>query len=221
VNPAVPGFNTFSLLVRDARGQPLPAAERVALVFRMVEHDMGENEVVLEPQGGGWYAADSALAGMTGTWQAEAIVRRRGRDDVRTQFEFALADPALAAVAGGPPAAATSTGTPVAPAAARSIRNPVPPTDDSLVIGQRIYAQNCLVCHGVQGRGDGPAARALRPPPADLAQHVTQHTEGELWWWITNGVAGTQMPAWRNTLSDTERWHVLNYIVNAFAPATR
>jgi mono/diheme cytochrome c family protein len=29
------------------------------------------------------------------------------------------------------------------------------------------------------------------------------------------------MPAWRNTLSDTERWHVLNYIVNAFAPATR
>ena len=31
----------------------------------------------------------------------------------------------------------------------------------------------------------------MRPPLADLTQHVTAHTEGELWWWITNGVAGT------------------------------
>ncbi|MGH2368428.1 MAG: c-type cytochrome, partial [Chloroflexota bacterium] len=123
------------------------------------------------------------------------------------------------AVAAGQPGAAYS-GTPVAPATARQLRNPVEPTEESLAIGRQIYTQNCMVCHGVQGRGDGPAARALRPPPADLAQHVTQHTDGELWWWITNGVAGTQMPAWKDVLSDTERWHVLNYIKDAFAPAT-
>jgi mono/diheme cytochrome c family protein len=61
----------------------------------------------------------------------------------------------------------------------------------------------------------------MRPPPADLAQHVTQHTEGELWWWITNGIPGTAMPAWANVLSEAERWDVVNYIVSAFAPAAR
>ena len=47
-----------------------------------------------------------------------------------------------------------------------------------------------MVCHGVQGHGDGPAARAMRPPPADLSQHVTAHTQGELWWWIFMRISG-------------------------------
>ena len=95
------------------------------------------------------------------------------------------------------------------------------PDEQSLARGQQLYTQNCLVCHGVLGRGDGPAARALRPPPADLTQHVTAHTEGELWWWVTNGLAGTQMPAWKTALSDAERWDAVNYLRNAFAPVTQ
>jgi mono/diheme cytochrome c family protein len=163
---------------------------------------------------------------MIGTWNAEALVRRAGRDDVRAPFTFQLGAPPGPLGRGGqpvtgPPGAVGAPGTPVAPAEARFLKNPVPPTEESLARGQQIYVQNCLVCHGPQGRGDGPAARALRPPPADLTQHVTAHTEGELWWWITNGVAGTQMPAWKNALSDRERWDVLNYVVAAFAPATR
>ena len=44
---------------------------------------------------------------------------------------------------------------------------------------------------------------------------------GELWWWITNGVAGTQMPAWRDAISESDRWSVLNYIVKSFAAPPR
>jgi mono/diheme cytochrome c family protein len=35
-------------------------------------------------------------------------------------------------------------------------------------VGQRYFVRYCSACHGVEGRGDGPAAPALRPPPADL-----------------------------------------------------
>jgi len=157
---------------------------------------------------------------MTGTWEAEALIRRQGRDDVRHTFELKLGD-TLGATGVAGQGTAVPAGTPVAPSEARALRNPIPPSEQSLATGQQIYVQNCLVCHGVQGRGDGPAALALRPRPADLTQHVTAHTEGELWWWVTNGVAGTQMPAWKAALSDEERWNVVNYIVDAFSPKNK
>ena len=214
-DPGTPGFNTYSLLVRDGRtGKPIPDAEKVALIFTMVEHDMGQNELVLQPHGDGWYSADTGLAAMAGTWRAEALVRRAGKDDVRTTLELKLDLPPPTISGQQPPPA----GTPVAPAEARFLRNPIPAAQESLARGQQLYTQNCMVCHGVQGRGDGPAARTLRPPPADLSQHVTAHTEGELWWFITNGVQGTQMPAWKSVLTDNERWDLVNYIRSAFAP---
>lgn len=36
--------------------------------------------------------------------------------------------------------------------------------------GAADYAQFCASCHGGGGKGDGPAAAALTPPPADLTR---------------------------------------------------
>jgi len=46
-----------------------------------------------------------------------------------------------------------------------SPRLPTPTKD-----GRALYNGSCASCHGLDGRGDGPAAAALRPPPADLTQ---------------------------------------------------
>jgi putative copper resistance protein D len=46
----------------------------------------------------------------------------------------------------------------------------------------------------------------------NLQLHVPQHAAGEIYYWITNGVAGTGMPAWKDTLSDTQRWEVVRYL---------
>jgi high-affinity iron transporter len=35
--------------------------------------------------------------------------------------------------------------------------------------GKALYDKNCLSCHGAGGKGDGPAAKALKPPPQDFA----------------------------------------------------
>jgi copper transport protein len=98
-------------------------------------------------------------------------------------------------------------------AVATPLTNPIPATSASLARGQMIYTQSCLVCHGAEGRGDGPAGRALRPPPADLRVHMAAgHTDAQLFDWITNGVAGTAMPAWKDQIPAEDRWHVINYI---------
>lgn len=36
--------------------------------------------------------------------------------------------------------------------------------------GKQMFADYCAPCHGVSGKGDGPAAAALKTPPADLTQ---------------------------------------------------
>jgi copper transport protein len=98
-----------------------------------------------------------------------------------------------------------------------ALANPIPPSRESIERGQQVYAQNCFACHGATGRGDGPAGRLLQPRPADLRLHVTAHTEGQLYWWISNGFPGSAMPAFEDQLSEEDRWNVLNYIVQSFA----
>jgi cbb3-type cytochrome c oxidase subunit I len=62
--------------------------------------------------------------------------------------------------------------------------------------GGQLWRDNCAGCHGMQGRGDGPAAEWLTPRPADLVEHsYSRAWLAEVMW---NGAAGTSMPAWRD-----------------------
>lgn len=45
-------------------------------------------------------------------------------------------------------------------------REPIKPIDS--VSGSATFKAYCAQCHGVSGRGDGPAAKALKTPPPDL-----------------------------------------------------
>lgn len=88
-------------------------------------------------------------------------------------------------------------------------RSPIPPTEQSLQVGLRLYRAHCAVCHGPEGRGDGPAAASLIPRPADL-RRTAQMTDAVLYTRITEGLPGTAMPAFRDVLTEEERWHVVN-----------
>lgn len=78
--------------------------------------------------------------------------------------------------------------------------------------GAATFAAHCAPCHGPVGRGDGPLAAALDPRPADLVLHAPQHTDGELFYFVSRGVPGTAMPAWRNALSAAARWELVAYL---------
>jgi high-affinity iron transporter len=61
--------------------------------------------------------------------------------------------------------------------------------------GRAIYVAKCLACHGAEGHGDGPAARALPKRPRDLgtAAFWANTTEAQVRAVITNGLPGTIM----------------------------
>lgn len=88
--------------------------------------------------------------------------------------------------------------------------NPLAPDEVSLVRGKSIYEQHCSICHGPTGKGSELLSEALRP--TEFLANINQHTDDVLYNWLTNGIPGTAMVPWKNRLSDSQRWHVLNYI---------
>jgi putative copper resistance protein D len=93
------------------------------------------------------------------------------------------------------------------------VRPAVPYHALSVARGAGLYDAHCASCHGVRGRGDGPAALAIDRPPADLtARHAADHTAGDFFWWISHGIGGTPMPGFRDRLDETDRWDVINFV---------
>lgn len=99
-------------------------------------------------------------------------------------------------------------------------RSIVPYQALSVANGQALFREHCAVCHGVGGQGDGPAAAGLPRRPVDLTgPHTGQHTAGDLFWWLTHGIPGGGMPAFAASLSEEDRWDVINFL-RALAAAT-
>ena len=79
--------------------------------------------------------------------------------------------------------------------------------------GEALFAQNCAVCHGPGAKGDGPAAASMSRPPADLTSgHAVPHSNDDYQFWIENGIAGTEMPAFGDTLDTNQIQDVIAYV---------
>jgi cytochrome c oxidase cbb3-type subunit III len=78
--------------------------------------------------------------------------------------------------------------------------------------GRALYNRRCWPCHGPTGRGNGPAATALRPPPADLGDpdKVAERTAARLYAALSRGVPGTAMAA--QDISDKEKFDLIAYL---------
>lgn len=76
------------------------------------------------------------------------------------------------------------------------------------------FVETCAVCHGVQGFGDGPAAKGLDPTPANFhdAKRLNEQSLFGLYNTITLGVQGTAMGSYAKALTDDERWDLATYI---------
>src|ERR1700694_2718533 len=70
-----------------------------------------------------------------------------------------------------------------APARAAKKQNPVPADATSIAAGKKVFAGNCLACHGAAGKGDGPPAKPVTVKPKNLGDEaVAKQTDGALFW---------------------------------------
>ncbi len=79
--------------------------------------------------------------------------------------------------------------------------------------GSALFASQCVTCHGVSGKGDGPLAESLDPRPIDFTSSIHRmHTDIDLSNWIANGVPGSAMPAFAGTLTEAEIADLITFI---------
>ena len=91
-----------------------------------------------------------------------------------------------------------------APASAQAMKNPYEGQDDAAVAGKRLYARNCLSCHGKLGKGTGNV-------PSLVDGKLDSVKPGEVFWFITKGDKDNGMPSWA-ALLEKQRWQVVTYV---------
>ncbi len=79
--------------------------------------------------------------------------------------------------------------------------------------GAGIYRQNCAVCHGLNGLGNGPNALAMAKKPANFSDPKYKKYSNETWYWrVAEGVPGTRMPRWKLKLEPQQMWYLVAFL---------
>ena len=95
--------------------------------------------------------------------------------------------------------------------AAPPIQTPV--DTPSVAMGQSLWGENCMPCHG-NGQGNGPTAASLPGPLPDMTnpQVARQYIPAENFDVIKNGRMDKMMPPWKNKLTDDQIWDAVAYV---------
>jgi mono/diheme cytochrome c family protein len=110
-----------------------------------------------------------------------------------------------------------STGTMDSSSASSSASVAVRPTYEQQQ-GKMLFARYCVVCHGIEGKGDGFNAFNLDPHPRDLSdkQYMSSCSDERLYQTIDLGGRGVNkspsMPSWGGRLNRQEIGYVLDYV---------
>lgn len=93
--------------------------------------------------------------------------------------------------------------------------NPLPASDQNLLGGIKLYAQNCAVCHGGSGAHATNIAKGLYQNPPQLAKDgVEDDPDGVILWKISHGLRWTGMPAYGKSLNQTQLWQLTLFLKN-------
>jgi mono/diheme cytochrome c family protein len=99
---------------------------------------------------------------------------------------------------------------------AKAMKNPLQATPENIAKGKAIFEGKgtCFTCHGLSGKGDGDAGKALDPSPRNFTNPKFHElrTDGEMFWVIKNGSAGTGMISYNPAMiNDEEAWQAILY----------
>ena len=109
------------------------------------------------------------------------------------------------------------------PARFLGLANPLTPSEAHVRAGQRLYAENCVLCHGPKAEGGGEMAAGLAVPPPNLPE-MLRHSpdlDGYYFYIISQGSEpfSRPMPAYADLLTEKEIWQLVIWMQAGFPGA--
>jgi mono/diheme cytochrome c family protein len=113
---------------------------------------------------------------------------------------------AAAPVAAGAPAAEK-------PVDISGVKDPWNESPEMIAHGKQLFAQNCAMCHGPTGHGDGPAGASLNPKPRNFVEGKWKKggTRLGLFGVLQNGLPPSSMQSYKH-LPVSDRWSLIHFI---------
>jgi mono/diheme cytochrome c family protein len=100
-----------------------------------------------------------------------------------------------------------------------NLKNPLPQTAETSIMGKTIFSRECFVCHGDAGKGEGPYRAVIRPQPPDFSDKGHYGTiqnplfsDSDYFWRISEGLPWSAMPVWKLRYSEEDRWALVYYL---------
>jgi hypothetical protein len=92
------------------------------------------------------------------------------------------------------------------------VTNPLPPTDQNLEDGMKVYTLNCALCHGSLDKKPATLAHSFYPPAPNLVSDPPDDPEWHIFYTIRTGIRYTGMPAWEGILSEQDMWKITSLL---------
>jgi thiosulfate dehydrogenase len=93
----------------------------------------------------------------------------------------------------------------------------VPADEANMIVGAKVYKEQCAVCHALPGEPQSAAALGMFPKPPQLFRGigVTDDDAWETYWKVENGIRMSGMPAFKGQLTEKQIWQVSVLVKNA------
>lgn len=95
----------------------------------------------------------------------------------------------------------------------KELRNPIQPSEENLISGVHLYAENCAICHGASDAKPSKLAKGFYIEAPQLAKDgVEDDPEAASFWKVKHGIRFTAMPSFTTTLQDEEIWKLAMFL---------
>ena len=95
----------------------------------------------------------------------------------------------------------------------KGLKNPIQSSDENLIIGVHLYAENCAICHGASDAKPSRLAQGFYiEAPQFPKDGVEDDPEAASFWTVKHGIRFTAMPSFTTTLKDEEIWKIAMFL---------
>jgi mono/diheme cytochrome c family protein len=94
-----------------------------------------------------------------------------------------------------------------------NVKEPWVSSPDMIAHGKKVFATNCAMCHGAEGKGDGPAGVSLNPRPRNFIEGKWKQggRSQDLFKTLQTGIPGSSMVSF-SALPANDRWSLIHFI---------